>query len=139
MNDADLTRLLAHALATIDGWVYSEVEPYTAEQTGIHYGAIAPSPPRGVGVRVYDSNDYERDHVFGRRAQIRFRGTAYVVDDADRMADQALPVLLALRRDVGIAKVTRQSFLTLGPDGNGRQERTDNYLITLDNEEAQQP
>lgn len=139
MTDVDLTRALCAALGDIDGWAYRETEPYTADVVGIFYGAIDTQPDRAVGVRVYDSHDYPRDHIGGRRAQVRYRGAPRARTGADELADLAEPVLTSIRRQYGIAEILRVSFATLGHDGNGRQERTDNFIITLDNEEAKQP
>lgn len=139
MTDADLTRALCAVLGGIQGWTFSETEPYTADVVGVFYGAIESRPDRAVGVSVYDLADYPRAHLRGRRAQVRYRGAPRDRAGADDMADLAEPVLTRIRRQHGIAEVLRVSFAKLGPDGSGRQERTDNFIITLDNEEATQP
>lgn len=141
MDDATLTiRVLEH-LGRIPGWEWRPNGPaYTAAEVGLVYGAIGPEPDRAVGATVYGGTDAEREHLHWRRLQLKFRGAKRAKDGADRLADLALLVLpsLSLIAGSGISGVSRQSFSSLGADGNGRQERTDNYIIILDNQEALQ-
>ena len=134
MDDAALTIRLCEYLARVPGWAWRPDGPYTQDETGLFYGQIAAAPDRAVGVRVYGGDD--DIGLAERRVQVRFRGDPGVVDAADRMAGVAFVMLGALDRYRGVLGATRLSFLPLGADTNGREERTDNYLITLDNVEA---
>lgn len=136
MDDASLTIKLCEILGTIPGWHWRPNGPaYTSSEVAIYYGAIPDETYRAaVGVRVY--GDAEADGVLGRRVQLRFRSPRGARDGADKLAHPAWVVLTGLSRVGGISGARRRSFTPAGADGNGREERTDNYTITLDNTEA---
>lgn len=141
MDDATLTKLVLEHLGRIPGWEWHpDGTPYPKDVVGLSYGAIGPEPARAVGATVYGGTDDNLDHLHWRRLQLRIRGAVRRRDGADVLADLALLVLpsLSLIAGSGISGVSRQSFSSLGADGNGRQERTDNYIIILDNQEALQ-
>ena len=134
MNDSTLTQTICALLGAIPGWKWGA--GYTASDVGIYYGAIKATPDRAVGVRVYAAED---DHVTGfaiRRVQVRFRGAKNAPDGADALAEAAFRVLHTLSRTGGISGIRRLSMAPLGADTNGREERSDNYLVTLENPEA---
>jgi hypothetical protein len=133
VDDAALTERICELLAAIPGWDYRNFPVYTAAETGIFYGAIGTAPDRAVGVRVYGGTD---EAVTFRRVQLRIRGKANRRDGADKLAEPARVALMGVSRWRGISGIQRESFTSLGADSNGREERTDNYLITLDNLEA---
>lgn len=136
MGDAELTKLLCSILGIVPGWAWREQGPdYTPTEVGIFYRALADAPDRAIAVAVYGGTDpqlYEPQ----RRAQLRFRGGRGDMDGADALADIAFLVLHERPRGQGVSSITRTSFGALAVDDNRRQERTDNYLITLDNLEA---
>lgn len=135
LADVELTTTIAAVLGGIDGWAWQPNGPaYTSEQVGIFYGPIQPDPDRAVGVRVYMTTD-ER-YLAVRRVQLRFRGDKYLPHGADLLADAAFARLQGLSRIGGISGISRLSMAPLGADENGREERSDNYIITLDNQEA---
>ncbi|MFK4760298.1 minor capsid protein [Microbacterium sp. ZW T5_45] len=137
MSDAELTKLLCTLLGDIPGWTWRETAPpYAAGERAIHYGAIPASPDVGIGVRVYSTSDNAVNGLASRRAQIRFRGRPGYVDDADNMAQLAFLRLQRLSRVGGISDIRRDSMTPLGADKNDREQRSDNYTITLDNQEA---
>jgi hypothetical protein len=137
VDDAQLTFTLCSILGRIPSWSWRPDGPgYTASEVGIFYGAIGATPDRAVGVRVYGTEDDPLADLYGRRAQLHFRGGKNQRDGADRMAGAAFVVLDGLSRVGGISGIRRISFGSLGADDNGREERTDNYRITLDNPEA---
>lgn len=140
MNPADdeaLTDFICEYLARIPGWEYRPSGPrYTKSEVGIYYGAIDAEPDRAVGVRVYGVDDNDLQHTHERRAQIRFRGARGSGAGADRLARIAYDVLNGLSRVGGISGIRRFSMVPHGADDNGREERTDNYRIILDNPEA---
>ncbi|WP_105567129.1 minor capsid protein [Microbacterium halophytorum] len=135
MDDTTLTRLLLIYLSGVPGWEWRPAGPeYTSAEVGLFYGPIAAAPDRAIGVRVYATEDDR--HLSQRRVQIRFRGARGRVDGADQLASTAFAALGGLSRVDRILSATRISMAPLGADTNGRDERTDNYLITLDNLEA---
>ena len=103
---------------------------------GIYYGDIPESPDRAIGVRVYGGTDDARVYAPQRRAQLRIRGARNDPDDADQIAGVALAVLQGRARVRGLSWIERQHFGPLGADTNGREERSDNYLISIDNQEV---
>ncbi|NHI16864.1 phage tail terminator protein [Microbacterium excoecariae] len=135
MDDAALTCRLLVYLSGIPGWEWRPTGPaYTTDETGLFYGPIGDTPDRAIGVRVYATDDDR--YLAQRRAQIRIRGRAHHLDDADTIAGIAHTALDGLSRVAGILSARRISMSPLGADGNSREERTENYLITLDNMEA---
>lgn len=138
MDDAELTIRICRLLGEISGWKWKPeaTATYAASDVRIDYGRSTESPNRSVSVRVYDDDD---DHVTGlalRRVQLRFRGAKGDIASADRMAGEAFAHLQRLSRREGISGIRRLSMAPLGADTNGREQRTDNYLVTLDNPEA---
>lgn len=136
MDDVTLTKYICAALGDIDGWSWAETGNYSAGVVGVFYGAIGPSPDKACGVRVYAATDNDIEHTHWRRVQLRLRGAKRRPDGADELAGQALDVLPRLSRVGGISGVSRLSMAPAGADENGREERTENYLIILDNQEA---
>ena len=130
MTDEELTEVICTALATVDEWEYPATKTSTV---GIFYGPIANTPEQAVGVRVYGLADSRDSGVRGRRVQVRYRGPRGAPQGADRLAALGTPTLENLSRVGGISGVTHLSMAPMGADDNGRDERTDNYIITLDN------
>lgn len=136
MDDVSLTKALAAILGEIPGWWWSETDPPPGGEVKIFYGPIGSDPDRAVGVRLYDTADSPLDHLSGRFAQLRFRGDINDPAGADALAHLAFAKITGLSRRDGILVAFRQSFARLGADSSGRDERSDNYIIQLDNEEA---
>lgn len=136
-DDATLTIAVCEQLAQIPTWEWRPDGPaFAQDDTGIFYGRIGATPHRAIGVRVYAADDDDLRHEHTRRAQVRYRGRPGDPADADRMAHFGYLVLNGLSRVGGISGIRRISMVPLGADENGREERTDNYLIILDNPEA---
>lgn len=143
MDDVTLTKLICSLLGEIPGWDWHDsdndlpdAEPHVPA-TGdvvIFYGAIGTEPDRAVGVRVYTTTD-EPDLAW-RRVQLRLRGEAGRPDGADALATPAFEALHGLSRVGGISSISRKSMAPAGADDNRREQRTENYLIILDNLEA---
>lgn len=135
MDDATLTRRLCELLGAVPTWHWSEVDPPPAGAVGVFAQRIPlDAPDRAIAVRVYAPQD--ETFLSQRRVQLRIRGARDVWDDASKLADIALPVMTGVSRHGGILGAQRLSFDSQGPDTNGREQRTENYLITLDNVEA---
>lgn len=109
---------------------------YTAAEVGIFYGAIGSTPDRAIGVTTYLQSDDVVTGLAVRRVQIRCRGARGTPNGADVIADAAFAALHRTYHVSGLASIARTSTAPLGADGNGRQERTDNYVIVIDNPEA---
>lgn len=133
MDDVTLTTRLCSLLGAIDGWHWSPADAYAPTVVGVHYGPTK-GPGRAVGVRVYATDD-DRD-LSQRRVQVKYVGAPDDPSGADALADEGFATLQHLSRWQGIAGIDRLTMIPLGVDGNRREQRTDNYLITLDNEEA---
>ncbi len=137
MNDTELTIAVCELLGAVPGWTWSTTDPYPADGVGIFYGPIPDSPDQAIGVRVYGGTDDSVVYSPRRRVQLRIRGRRGHVADTDTLAGLAFLILQGRSRTRGISHIARTTFGPLGADQNGREERTENYLITLDNQEAQ--
>ena len=137
LDDVALTKLICSILGGIAGWAWRENGPvYTAAEVGIFYGALGTSPDTAVGVRVYGATDSLTEHYGSRRVQLRLRGEPGRPDGADVLAAPAFAALQGLSRLGGISGVSRLSMAPAGADDNRREERTENYVVLLDNPEA---
>ena len=140
LDDRALALLIGSILGEIDGWDWNfPADPdfiYSADPVVVFYGALGTAPHTAVGVRVYSATDSLTEHYGSRRVQIRVRGAQGRPDGADVLADLAFAALQGLSRQGGISGISRLSMAPAGADDNRREERTDNYLITLDNLEA---
>ncbi len=136
MDDSDLTQLVCRLLAQRCGWAWKPEGINPAAPVWTFYGRIAATPDEAVGVRVYGGTDDLVDGLKTRRVQVRHRGPKDAPDGADKLADKTFAALQGLSRVEGINSAHRLSWAVLGADGSGREERTDNYQIILDNPEA---
>ncbi|ERG63538.1 hypothetical protein L332_03610 [Agrococcus pavilionensis RW1] len=136
IGDVELTTILCSEIGALEGRQWGGAGTYPESVVGVFYGRIESSPDRAVGVAVYDTADDARDYVRARRVQVRSRGARDDPAGADALADEHVPLLVGLSRHRGLLHVEWLSSARLGADDNGREERTDNFLITLDNEEA---
>ncbi|UFU03437.1 minor capsid protein [Ruania suaedae] len=132
MDDAEVTLAICELLGGVPGWHWSTTTPPPAGEVGIFYGAIPDEPDRAIGARVYGGSD---PHVYSprRRVQLLIRGARGDVDDADQIAGFAFLVLQGRSRTKGLSQIERTSFGPLGADANGREERSENYLVYVDN------
>lgn len=134
MDNATLTTTLCTIIGDLDGFEWSPDAEYGADSIALFYGRIGDAPDRAVGVRVY--NTIDEPGLRRRKVQIRSRGARGRADGADVIADAVFARLDKLSREGGISGARRESMSDLGADDNAREQRTDNYTITLDNEEA---
>lgn len=133
--DVELTTRLAEILGRVPTFAWRPNGPaYDSSEVAIFYGRVLDAPDRAIAVRVY--SPVNEPDLSRRRVQFHVRGRADDVAGADRLADVLSIVLDNRLRGDGIASITRTSFSQLGADKTGREERTENYLITLDNLEA---
>lgn len=139
MDDETLTERLCQILGALPSFAYrpDDNDPLpTADEIGVFYGRIADAPDRAVGVRVYGALDDR--YLQRRRVQVWIRGGRRDPAGADRIAGVIFRRLDKLSREGGINGIRRESVAALGADDNDREQRSENYLITLDNEEALQ-
>lgn len=135
MDDETLTLRLCEIVGGIPSFAWwLDDTPYPKTSIGVHYGSIDEQTDRAVGIRVYSASD--EPGLNSRRAQLHVRGGRGDPFGADRIGSVLFVVLHERLRGDGIASIRRTSFVPLGADTNGREERTENYLITLDNLEA---
>lgn len=136
MDDETLTRRLCAIVGAVPSFAWhTDGTPYPASAIGVHYGPLNDQTDKAVGITVYGSID-EPD-LLSRRVQLHIRGGRREPFGADRIAGVLFAVLHDRTRGDGMASIRRISASPSTPDENGRMVRTDNYLITLDNLEAQ--
>jgi len=136
VNDRDLTIAVCELLGELPGWSWSTTGTYPSGRVGVFYGAIPDAPDMAVGVRVYGGTDDPEVYAPTRNVQLLVRGGRNLPDSADQLAGLAFLLLQGRMRTGGINHIHRTSFGPLGADGNGREERADNFTITLDNLEV---
>ncbi|WHP18836.1 minor capsid protein [Cellulomonas sp. ES6] len=136
MDDAALTIALCEMLGEVPGWHWSTAPGTPAGMVGVFYGDIPDTPDRAIGVRVYGGTDDPLVYQPVRDVQLRIRGARDDLDDADRIAGFAFALLQGRSRVRGISWIQRGTFGPLGADTNGREERSENYRLFLDNPEV---
>lgn len=141
MDDDVLVTRICEALGAADvgTWNPAPGATYPTDATAIVYGPLPTAPDRAVGVTLYGAaEDVPADGypLQWRRVQIRFRGAKGARAGADSLASRSYAAMTALSRTAGINTTKRVLVAPMGADGNGRTERADSYLITLDNPEA---
>lgn len=137
MNTSDLTTALCVLLDVAGVGQWRPAGPaYTTAETAIVYGPLPALPDRAIGVTVYIQDDDLVTGLADRMVQVRFRGAKNAPNGADVLADAAFTALHGVAHTSGIALIARSSTAPLGADTNGRQERTDNYRVIIDNPEA---
>lgn len=138
MDDETLTKRVLALLGILPGWLWDETaDAYPKNVTGLYYGRIPDGdhvPDKAIAAKVYGA-PADGDLKI-RRMQLRLRGARLQLNGADRLADLVFVVLDGLSRVGGINDIRRISMTSLGVDTNGRDERTENYQIRLDNPEA---
>lgn len=135
MTDRELTLALCELLGELPGWSWSTTGTYPPDRVGVFYGPIPDKPDMAVGVRVYGGSDDPLIYSPQRRVQLLIRGPRGDPSGADALADIAFAVLQG-RQGGRVSFMQRQSFGPLGADTNGREERSENYIATLDNLEV---
>ena len=136
MDDADVTLALCEMLGEVPGWHWSTTTETPAGMVGVFYGDIPDAPDRAIGVRVYGGTDDPLVYQPVRRVQLRIRGARGDKDDADRIAGFAFALLQGRSSVRGLSWMQRDTFGPLGADANGREERSENYSVSLDNPEV---
>lgn len=136
MKDSELKTRLCEILGSIAGFEWSTTAAYGTDSVGVWFGRIGDVPDRAVGVRLYGGSD--DDDLKARKAQIWVRGARGERDSADDIADAVFTRFNNLSREGGVLGIRRESMSDQGADDNDRDQRSENYTIILDNEEALQ-
>lgn len=135
MDDSDLTVRLCEIAGSLPLFAWRPQGPaYTDSEIGVFYGAIPDEPDRAVGIRVYSPID--ESGLLSRRVQFHIRGARRQPFGADRIAGILFATFHDRSRGDGMTSIRRTSAAPLGADANGREERTENYMVVLDNVEA---
>jgi hypothetical protein len=136
-----ITGLAEHlAAAGIGTWRASGI--YQANETAIVIRAIPPSPDRLITLAAYVVGGGHGNASTTQGVQVRLRAgkDPRDVDDlADAifdLLDSAGPLTLG---GVGVSQAYRQSYSSLGQDGNGRWERSENYYLDAERPTVHRP
>lgn len=125
---------VAEHLAAHTGITWRPDGAYTPTETAATIKAVPATPDRVVAITVYDVDDDPdpRQVVATFAVQLRFRAPGRP-DAVDDLAQEAFEVMHGKHHttfgQVPIGRCARQSVAPIGPDANGRHERTDNYRI----------
>jgi hypothetical protein len=131
----DLMTGVAQRLHAAGVGVWKPTGAYLDTEVGIVLGVPSQQPPSLIALAVYRVADDPAlsDSVVG--LQVRVRGSDEDPRKADDLADGVFDALQGLHgadvNGVRLVYSRRTSMLPLGVDGNGRQERTDNYDLTV--------
>lgn len=131
----DLLTGVAQLLAARSVAEWKPTGAYDAAEIGIVLGVPTQQPISLVALAAYANVDSPAlsDSTVG--LQVRVRGPNADPTPADDLADAVFDVLQGFRGDlpneVHVVYAKRTSTYPLGIDGNGRQERTDNYDLTV--------
>lgn len=131
---SDVTVGVAEHLAATAGFTWRPDGAYTKTERALTIKAVPAAPDVVCAITVYDVDDDPdpRQDRSTFAVQLRFRAPGRP-DAVDDLAQEAFVALHAKHHtrfgQVPIARCARQSVAQLGPDTNGRHERTDNYRI----------
>ena len=132
----DLLTGLAAYLHSASVGTWKATGAYTSGQTAIVIGALPQTPDRAIALAFYPVEDSPSlsDSVAGVQVITRWGGEDPTATDdlADGVFD-ALHGMTAVTLSTGVRVVQclHQSGASLGRDGNGRWERSDNYYLTI--------
>lgn len=129
----DVLRGVAEHLAASGVGFWSESEPAPAGATLIALKRLPESPDRAVAVSVYgmDMDAVLPDVEVPVQVLARSPGAA---DDVDELADDVVAAMHGVHHatwgSLRVQRCVHASTAPLGADHNGREERSDNFLIT---------
>lgn len=132
---SDLLTGIAQRLDADDVAVWKPTGAYTDQEIGIVLGVPTQSPPSLIALAAYNNIDDPALSDSTVMLQVRTRGPNPDPVLADDLADAVFNTLHGLHgaivNGVRIVYGKRTSTYPLGIDGSGRQERTDNYDLTV--------
>lgn len=128
----DLLTGIAERLHDAGVGVWRPDDVNTADEIAIVLRSLPTQPDRAIALATYDlGHDWTQpDSRIG--LQVRIRGTRdpFVDQDIDDACFDVLHGLWAVEiGGVTVVSVSRESGASLGPDGEGRYERTSNYHV----------
>lgn len=116
----------------VPGAVWSETEPYQADDRAITLRDLPSQPATAVAVELYHRDDDLILPDTAVRVQFMFRGPG---DAADDFGDDVFEALhgrhMFQAGAVKVQRAERVSSAPLGPDGNSRERRSDNYELVF--------
>ena len=130
----DLLTGVAQLLDAETDAVWDPDSAYEDEDIGIVLGVPTQSPPSLIALSAYGNVDDPSLSDSDVMVQARVRGPDADPRKADDLADDVFDALQGLRTTVNGIRIRygkRNSTFPLGIDGNGRQERTDNYELAV--------
>lgn len=130
----DLLVGVAQLLHSRGAAVWKPTGAYTENEVGIVLGAPTQSPRSLIALAAYGNVDAPALSDSSVGVQFRLRSPSADSTPADDLADGIFDALQGLRATLNGIRVVyakRTSTYPLGIDGNGRQERTDNYDLTV--------
>lgn len=131
----DLLTGIAQVLALDGVGVWKPSGTYAADEIGIVLGVPTQDPPSLIAIAAYNAIDDPSLSDSTAQVQFRVRGPSADPGPADDLADGIFDSLQgrhgAVLNGITLVYARRTSTLPLGVDGNGRQERTDNYDLTV--------
>lgn len=131
---SELTLAICRFLGSTGEAVFREVGKYQSTDNAVVVKHLPTEPDTAVAVNVYDMGDHVGVARTEVMVQLRFRagGKRTAVDE---FADAIKPYLHnrhGFTMDgIRISRCRRVNIAPLGPDQNGREERTDNYALIL--------
>lgn len=131
----DLLEGVAALLAAAGVGTWRANGAYTAAETGIVIGSVPQAPDRVIVLDSYTVSDDPVGADSTVAIQVRTRTAGRDPRTTSSLDDAVFDVLHG--RPAGtiggyrVTQVWRQSGTTIGPDSNGRHERTSNYYATL--------
>jgi len=133
-NPATVATAVCEHLAAVTSLTWRPDGAYQTAEHALAIKTVPTSPDVVCAVTVYDVDDDPNPRQVRRTfaVQARFRAPGRP-DAVDEIAQEAFVALHAQHHtafgQVPIARCARTSVAQLGPDANGRHERTDNYRI----------
>lgn len=132
---SDLFVGIAQRLDADDVAVWKPTGVYLNNEVGIVLGVPTQQPPSLVALAAYNNIDDPALSDSTVMLQVRTRAAGADPTPADDLADAVFNSLQGLHgatvNGIRIVYSRRTSSYPLGVDGSGRQERTDNYDLTV--------
>ncbi|MEV8029268.1 minor capsid protein [Cellulosimicrobium funkei] len=134
MRAKQVGRAVAQQLAAAGVGTWNPDGVFTAGQTAITLKQVPTNPDRVISVTVYNVNEDPdpRSVTQAWSVQVRTRAPG-IPDEVDELADDVHEALECHHTQwpegVFVQRAHRHNFAPLGPDGNRRHERVDNYRI----------
>lgn len=132
--ESDLLAGVAQLLDADNVAVWNPTGTYADSEIGIVIGPPSQSPPSLVALAAYNNSDDPSGSDSTVFLQVRSRAPDDDPRKASALSSGVFNSLQGLRATVNGIRIVygkRNSSAQLGIDGNGRQERTDNYELMV--------